>query len=320
MKRKTWVLGVSALAIAAAVVAVLAYAFREPPESVPADLAKNEVVPVVTPPDQEATKEEKQQREPAMTGPTIRRAQEIKTRPPGHIKASLSELHGLLTDKAQPAALRNTVANRLGEVRDKELPVALRQMLVDEKEWPKWRGYCVQQLGECYLRGQQREECLDAIFKATEIEEPQVQSTAIWNLALLATSRQVSKRPPAKRIAEARREIVRALGEEDLDEDVKLAAVIAAGQMEITEALPTVRAMVADEKTSKPYRLRAVTVLGKLGDESDLDLLAKAASDGSKRLKMIVATAVNRIKARAEVEKPKTPAPEDGPPHEKKKF
>lgn len=318
-RRAVWALTTTAVVATIGIAALLAYSTRDDSESLPTGTAAGTVTPDRTFPTQGVVRQDVP-RAPVMDKDAIDRAQKLGRLPLSSVKKRANGLRANLKDKNQPAALRNIVANRLGDVEDKELPGALRHMLFDEEEWPKWRAYCVQQLHECYLREQESDACLDAIFKATEIDMPVIRKAAIWNLALIATSRQKEKRPSAEKIARIRQEVMRVFGEKDAAEEVTLAAVQAAGQMGIAEALPAVRAVVADEKTSKPFRLRAVTVLGKLGGQSDLELLKKIGSNGSARFKKVVATAIDRIKARGEVERPEPPEPAVEPRPEETKF
>ena len=95
---------------------------------------------------------------------------------------------------------------------------------------------------------------------------------------------------------------------------VRMAGVQSCARMQMDEALPQIRRMAEDSRTSPTHlRVVAIAALGDLGGQTDMELLERLAANAEGQLRSAAALAAKKIKKRAAETKHETKAPEKVP-------
>ena len=233
----------------------------------------------------------------------------------GKLSRDPTALLMLLNKHGESEMLRNNAANKLRDLGEPTLVKNLTEMLRDEKETPKWRNYCVQQLYFSYVTAP-NPSIVDTFFKASSCDEKMVRICAVWSLALVATPGDKSKTPDAETLKKIQAIALAALREKDTHFLITEAGVQSCARLGLTEALPDIRALASSDQT-KPEHLRIVSVaaLGDLKDTESTPLLERLSKEATGQLQSAAQLALKRIneaKAQDKIrESPESKRPED---------
>ncbi len=189
-------------------------------------------------------------------------------------------------DDALPAnllnALKNDVANLI--VSQHELPPNAGSRFVamfgDVEQDGAWRDYCMQFLGVLYGRvGEEDRKAMRAAFAEGMKEE----ATPVPGTVLLAMARNAGA--PGLPREQVSATAARVSGDGAYSAAARTSALQVCAQLGETAALPTARALAADEIAPVPLRMSAIACVGALGTRTDLDLLARLANAADARLR-----------------------------------
>jgi len=209
-------------------------------------------------------------------------------------------LRYLLNKTGGSESIRNTVANKLRTAGDQRLVADLTKMIWDERETPKWRNYCVQQLYACHEKSRDRA-IIGTLFKAAdpaETDEKMVRTCAIWSLARAATPRDNIMTLGPKELDRTRALSLNALREKDADPLITMAGVQSSARLGLKEALADIRRLAEDKTQQLHLRVVSVAAIGDLGDDSDLALLDRLAAGPKGRLTSAATFTAKRIRKR----------------------
>jgi len=179
-------------------------------------------------------------------------------------------------------ALRNDVANLI--VSQQELPADAVSRFVtmfhDAKQDATWRDYCIQFLGVLYGRaGEEDREAMRAVFA----EGMKEQATTMAGTVLLAMARNAGA--PGLPRDQVSATAAKVAADRTSSAAARTSALQVCAQLGETAALPTARALTADEKAPVPLRMSAIACVGALGTRADLGLLAGLAGVADARLR-----------------------------------
>ncbi len=172
--------------------------------------------------------------------------------------------------------LRDTAVAQLvehGEHLKKNFADEAAAMLWDERQTPRFRGYCVRYLHRSY-DARPDPAILETLFRAAGAKEHDVRASAIHFLAKIAKPRRESKKPDAATFRRIRARILEALRDENEHERVRMCAVRCCGSLGLTEAAPDIRRIAGDEALGKSFfRQMAIYCLGDVGGAEDIPFL-----------------------------------------------
>ncbi len=232
----------------------------------------------------------------------------VESAPRANATEALAALRWLLRKRGENEGLRNIVANKLRECGEEHLVSDLTVMLWDEKETPKWRNYCVQQLRSSYDR-RPDPSILETLLKAAECDERMVRMCAIWSLARIMTPVGKHGELDEETVKRIRGFSLSALRDEETHFLVREAGIQSCARLGLTEALPDIRKLAGSDET-KPRHLRivAVAALGELKDAEGTAFLEKLAKESTGQLRAAAELALKRIRKAGATEELTDPA------------
>ena len=90
--------------------------------------------------------------------------------------------------------------------------------------------------------------------------------------------------------------------DEETCEATRITAFRLCGKLKCSNALETAR-IVTQTGSTLPLRMAAIATLGDLGEQRDLEYLQAVIENDAPRLKPVMAAAVNKIRARMDLDK-----------------
>lgn len=207
-------------------------------------------------------------------------------RPPSADVLGLEELN----------ALKNEVLNALK--RQSGFENELAEILMDMHKAPGtgvvWKDYCIQHLGGLFekLEADLRRQAAELFFRATDVKDGSLCGTALIALKTNVGFPEVDE----KRVRELALQV--ANPSSDWETPARITAIQICAQFGEKAILPDIRRIMSDEGSDTMLRMSAIAAIGALGNEGDLQTVARLSGHNDFRIKRAALAAEKRIKGR----------------------